>query len=151
MFKSAAFCTLIALVASIAAAAAAPPPPPSPPPTSPHAPLRECLMALGPMDTCLPFLTHADVPAPPSDCCGGLQTVVRDSLVCLCHGLLGHDLSPITHLPIIQTRMLLLPIICLVFVPPTIIFTCAIQPVPPIRADPPPAAPSPPHSGEASP
>nr|TKV94456.1 hypothetical protein SEVIR_9G296300v2 [Setaria viridis] len=112
----------------------------SPPPSSPPAQLTECMTPLIGMIPCMDYLTNLTVPAPPTECCNGLKSIIRDAPICLCHGMTG-DMNDLMPLPIDPVRMIILPLACGAMLPLQTLFSCNTQQVPPIM--PPMVAPAP--------
>ncbi|TVU11724.1 hypothetical protein EJB05_45326, partial [Eragrostis curvula] len=91
-------------------------PPPPPQPTT-------CLTPLLGMMSCMDYLTNLTVLTPPSSCCDGLKSVIKDAPICLCHGLNG-DMNSMLARPIDPVRMMILPITCGAVLPLQTIFSC---------------------------
>jgi hypothetical protein len=97
--------------------------PGSTPPSPPAAQPTECLTPLMGMMTCMDYLTNLTVLTPPSACCDGLKSVIKDAPVCLCHGMNG-DMNSLMPKPIDPVRMMILPLTCGTMLPLQIIFSC---------------------------
>ncbi|KAL6838593.1 hypothetical protein ACP4OV_031550 [Aristida adscensionis] len=124
--------------------AAAPSSPGSPPVSVPSPPAQptECLTPLMGMMTCMGYLTNITVMTPPTDCCDGLKSVIKDAPICLCHGMNG-DMNSLMPRPIDPIRMLMLPLACGALPPLEAIFSCNTQQVPPIMPPSTPVSPPP--------
>ncbi|RCV18631.1 hypothetical protein SETIT_3G317300v2 [Setaria italica] len=103
----------------------------SPPPPSPPAQPTECLTLLIGMMPCMNYLTNLTVLAPPAECCDGLKSIIRDTPICLCHGMTG-DMNNLMPLPIDPVRMIILPLTCGAMLSLQTLFSCNTQQVPPI-------------------
>ncbi|KAJ1283015.1 hypothetical protein BS78_03G095300 [Paspalum vaginatum] len=99
----------------------------SPPPPQP----TECMTSLVGMLPCMDYLTNITVLTPPSQCCDGLKSIIKDAPICLCHGMNG-DMNKFLPKPIDPIRMMILPLTCGTMLPIQTLFTCNSQQVPPI-------------------
>ncbi|CAN6200107.1 unnamed protein product [Urochloa humidicola] len=132
----------VVLMVTLLQAASTPPPPPST--TAPSS----CAFTLSSLYPCTGFLSAGtSLAGPPEECCGSVRTViVSPENICLCH-LIGGAFNEYAHVNIDPFRLALLPLACLVIVPPELPYMCFVGPVPPIYIPVPPVTPPPPSRG----
>jgi hypothetical protein len=83
----------------------------------------ECMTPLMGMMTCMDYLTNLTVLTPPSACCDGLKSVIKDAPICLCHGMNG-DMNSFMPKPIDPVRMMIMPLACGTMLPLQTLFSC---------------------------
>jgi hypothetical protein len=66
---------------------------------------------------------HDDVYGLPRACCDGLESVIKDAPVYLCHGMSG-DMNSLMPKPIDPVSMMILQLTCGTMLPLQIIFSC---------------------------
>ncbi|CAN6219399.1 unnamed protein product [Urochloa humidicola] len=112
-----------------------------PEPLPPQKLPTECWPPLMKLATpCAGFLTNSTVPAPPSACCDGYQSVIDDAGICLCHVGNG-DIHKLLPAPLNLTRMFEVPQACGNAVGLKAFTDCNMDDVPPMT---PPAKTAPP-------
>ncbi|RCV12973.1 hypothetical protein SETIT_2G309700v2 [Setaria italica] len=105
---------------------------PSPSPSAPPEPATtSCMSWFMGMTPCMDFFTDADVAAPSSTCCKGLESLVDGAAVCLCHAMNG-DIDNFMPANTDFSRVSDLPATCGVALPVETLSECYTEPVPPL-------------------